>query len=87
MNDDRIEQLENEIAVLRADIEFLKGVIKRDVANNTEHFKYIYKATGNMWDALAPVLYKVMPEFAKTRAQMDVIFKFPNLGSPNRDKA
>jgi regulator of replication initiation timing len=66
MTDDRISALEREIAKLRAEVADVREAIKAESDNNTHHIILLHK-----W--VTTLAYKVMPEYAETREQIDGI--------------
>lgn len=86
MNDDRIRLLEEKTATLEAEINLLRSLLKVESDDTTRRINSINKSLCWVWDWLVPVLYKVMPEFAKTRGQLDGILGFPASGAGQANK-
>ena len=64
MTDDRILALERELAKLRAEVADVRAAIKAESDNNTHHIILLHN-----W--VTTLIYKVMPEHAETRDQID----------------
>jgi hypothetical protein len=66
MTDDRILALEEEVAKLRAEVADARAAIKAESDDTTHHIISLHN-----W--VTTLAYKVMPEHAETREQLDGI--------------
>lgn len=74
MTDDRILALERELAKLRAEVADVRQAIKEESDNTTRHIISINKGMGLTSDWMTTLIYKVMPEYATARKQLNGIF-------------
>jgi hypothetical protein len=80
MDHDRLSRIEKEIAQLRAEIADVRNAFKLECEDTTDHIRFINAnikkinlhlvTAGNH---LTRLLFKVMPEYASTRLQVDAI--------------
>jgi hypothetical protein len=68
MHDDRISAVEKELAKLRAEIADVRKAIKLESDHTTEDITKI-------WDWITHLAYKVLPQHAGTRSQVEKIFQ------------
>ena len=70
---DRISALEREIVKLRAEVADVRAAIKADSDDTTKHIVSLNKGLGLANDWLTSLIYRVMPEHAEAREQLDGI--------------
>jgi hypothetical protein len=83
MTTDRIAALEKEVAKLRAEVADVRDALKFECDSNTTSITKICRMiTANTRD-LNALMYKVLPEHAATREQIDNILRIDGL--PNSE--
>ena len=69
---DRITRLEGENAELQRQLNELRSTVNAEVANTTDHIRYLYQ---RLEDYLWPLVHRVFPGFRETIAQGEAILK------------